>query len=66
MADSAELAFVKSHLSILGSAPVTYPDDYQQVPSNQLKKVPVIPVRNKLRLYHYFAYGFQARPSPAT
>ncbi|KAI5123229.1 hypothetical protein M0805_001318 [Coniferiporia weirii] len=44
MADSAELAFVKTQLSNLGALPVHYPDEYQQPPHNSLKKIPLAPV----------------------
>ncbi|KLO09834.1 hypothetical protein SCHPADRAFT_922264 [Schizopora paradoxa] len=44
MADNSELAFVKSHLNVLGSLPVSYPDDFQQPVANSLRKVPVFPV----------------------
>jgi ubiquitin-like protein 4 len=45
MADQAELAFIKSFVSILAPHPLVYPDDYQQPPENTLKRLPVIPVR---------------------
>jgi len=44
MADNSELAFVKSHLNVLGSLPVSYPDDFQQPVANSLKKIPIVPV----------------------
>ncbi|TFK49045.1 ubiquitin-like protein [Heliocybe sulcata] len=44
MADQAELAFVKNFINILGSAPVQYPDDYQQPPQDWLKKIPILPI----------------------
>ncbi|EPQ50149.1 ubiquitin-domain-containing protein [Gloeophyllum trabeum ATCC 11539] len=44
MADQAELAFVKNFAHILASAPVQYPDDFQQPLQNWLKKVPTLPV----------------------
>ena len=44
MAEQAEIAFIKTVASNLGNIPVNYPDDYQQPPSNWLKKVPIIPV----------------------
>ncbi|THH06023.1 hypothetical protein EW145_g4366 [Phellinidium pouzarii] len=44
MGDNAELAFVKTHLSNIGSLPVQYPDEYQQPPHNSLRKIPIIPV----------------------
>ncbi|KAH8113796.1 hypothetical protein DFH11DRAFT_1597469 [Phellopilus nigrolimitatus] len=44
MADSAELAFAKTHLSNIGSLPVQYADDYQQPPHNSLRKIPITPV----------------------
>lgn len=44
MADQAELAFVKNFAHILASAPVQYPDDFQQPLQNWLKRVPTLPV----------------------
>ncbi|EIN08213.1 hypothetical protein PUNSTDRAFT_113799 [Punctularia strigosozonata HHB-11173 SS5] len=44
MSDQAELAFIKTFASNLSTIPVNYPDDYQQPPSNWLKKVPTVPV----------------------
>ncbi|OCB84044.1 hypothetical protein A7U60_g8715 [Sanghuangporus baumii] len=44
MAESAELAFVKTHLNNISSLPVQFPDDYQQPPHNSLKKLPIVPV----------------------
>jgi ubiquitin-like protein 4 len=44
MAEQAERAFVTSFLSTLSTQPVTYADDYQQLPENSLKRVPVLPV----------------------
>lgn len=43
MSDQAELAFIKSFVSILAPIPPVYPDDYQQPPENRLKKLPIIP-----------------------
>ncbi|KAG6868079.1 hypothetical protein C0993_007756 [Termitomyces sp. T159_Od127] len=44
MAEQAEEAFIRTFLSTLSSQTVVYPDDYQQPPSNSLKKVPVLPI----------------------
>lgn len=44
MADANELAFVKAQLNTLGSLPIQFADDYQQPPSNSLKKIPIIPI----------------------
>ena len=44
MAEQAELAFVKNFVNALGTQPVVYPNDYQQAPENELRKVPVLPV----------------------
>ena len=52
MADSAELAFVKNHVNVIGSLSVQFPDDYQQPPHDSLKKLPIIPVSE--RRCHYF------------
>lgn len=51
MADSAELAFTKTHLNNIGALPVRFPDDYQQPPSDSLKKPPIIPVSTTEFLY---------------
>ncbi|KAG6860499.1 hypothetical protein C0995_010485 [Termitomyces sp. Mi166 len=44
MAEQAEEAFIRTFLSTLSSQTVVYPDDYQQPPSNSLRKVPVLPI----------------------
>ncbi|KAL5480891.1 hypothetical protein ACEPAI_9832 [Sanghuangporus weigelae] len=44
MAESAELAFVKTHLNNISSLPVQFPDDYQQSAHNSLKKLPIVSV----------------------
>ncbi|KAH0579777.1 hypothetical protein J132_08724 [Termitomyces sp. J132] len=44
MAEQAEEAFIRTFLSTLSSQTVIYADDYQQPPSNSLKKVPVLPI----------------------
>ncbi|KAL5522586.1 hypothetical protein ACEPAG_8603 [Sanghuangporus baumii] len=44
MAESAELAFVKTHLNNISSLPVQFPDDYQQPAHTSLKKLPIVPV----------------------
>ncbi|KAI1794315.1 ubiquitin-domain-containing protein [Ganoderma leucocontextum] len=44
MAEQAELAFIKSFVNALGAQPVVYPNDYQQAPENELRKVPVLPI----------------------
>ncbi|KDQ50374.1 hypothetical protein JAAARDRAFT_42163 [Jaapia argillacea MUCL 33604] len=44
MAEQAELAFIKNFINTIGAAPVVYGDDYQQPPSNSLKRIPVLPV----------------------
>ena len=49
MAEQAELAFVKNFVNALSTQPVVYPNDYQQAPANELKKVPVLPVSAYLR-----------------
>jgi hypothetical protein len=43
-------AFVKSFLNTLASQPVTYPDDYQAPPQRTLRRVPILPVRNRFLL----------------
>lgn len=45
MSEQAELAFVKSYVNTLSSQPVVYGNDYQTAPENELKRVPVLPVR---------------------
>ena len=52
MADSAELAFVKNHVNVIGSLSVQFPDDYQQPPHDSLKKLPIIPV-SESRCYYF-------------
>ncbi|KAF8205385.1 hypothetical protein K438DRAFT_1715773 [Mycena galopus ATCC 62051] len=44
MADQAEVAFLRVYLNTLTAQPVIYKDDYQQPPSNSLKKVPVLQI----------------------
>jgi hypothetical protein len=51
MSYQSEQAFVKNFVNALASKPVTYPDDYQQLPQNSLKKVPIFPVCIAYRLY---------------
>jgi ubiquitin-like protein 4 len=41
---TAEHAFVKAFVNILGSQPVTFDNDFQEQPANTLKRVPVLSV----------------------
>ena len=44
MAEQAELAFVKNLVSVLSAQPVTFANDFQQLPEHQLPKVQVLKV----------------------
>ena len=44
MADSGEVAFVKTHLANIGALAVQFPDDFQQPPATSLRKLPIMPV----------------------
>ncbi|KAF8155991.1 hypothetical protein B0H34DRAFT_715711 [Crassisporium funariophilum] len=44
MAEQAEKAFARTFLNTLATQPITYADDYQQLPEHSLKRVPVLPI----------------------
>ena len=44
MAEQAELAFVKNLVSVLSAQPVTFANDFQQLPEHQLPKVQALKV----------------------
>ena len=45
MSGQAEHAFVKAFVNIIASQPVTFDDDFQELPEKTLKKVPIVQVR---------------------